>query len=93
MTSFANHQIRLAAALHPAEAPATMLQLLIRGWKSRLAVRRLDRLDNRLLNDIGVSRNDIDWALRLPMTSDAETALFDHVRGRARQRPAQASAF
>lgn len=78
MTSIADHQVHASTT----RTPATLLQLLISGWKSRLAVKRLTRLDDRLLDDIGVSRSDIGWALGLPMAADAEAALFDQVRGR-----------
>ena len=50
-------------ALHRAEAmemagPGAWLRRLIGNWRARRAVARLDRLDDFLLRDIGVSRPD-----------------------------------
>jgi uncharacterized protein YjiS (DUF1127 family) len=57
---------------------------LIRNWRTRRAVARLDRLDDHMLHDIGVTREDVIWAAGLPLTVNAALALEE--RGRRRRR-------
>jgi uncharacterized protein YjiS (DUF1127 family) len=57
---------------------------LIRNWRARRAVARLDRLDDHMLHDIGVTREDVIWAAGLPLTVNAALALEE--RGRRRRR-------
>ena len=55
---------------------------LVRNWLSQGAIARLARLDDRVLEDVGITRRDIEWARRLPITVNAENALMDRVAGR-----------
>jgi len=41
----------------------------------RDAFQQLTTLDDSLLNDIGVSRADVEWAMKLPRSQDASVAL------------------
>lgn len=41
----------------------------------RMAFDTLTRLDDRQLRDIGLTRDDVDWASRLPLSQDAAEAL------------------
>lgn len=50
--------------------------------RDRAAFLHLARLDDRLLDDIGVTREDVEWAARLPLDRNAARAL----RGRATRR-------
>ena len=54
----------------------------IRNWLSQGAIARLAGLDDRLLLDAGITRRDIEWARRLPITVNAEKALLDRVASR-----------
>ncbi len=56
--------------------------LLRRGWNGwqqwqerRAAIRSLSALDDRLLRDIGLTRDDIRWAIDGPATTSADTAV------------------
>jgi uncharacterized protein YjiS (DUF1127 family) len=67
-------------ALHQAEQSGSLLGtgLLARywhNWQARRAVKRLDELDDFLLGDIGVTRADINLALRAPLTENAVLVL------------------
>jgi uncharacterized protein YjiS (DUF1127 family) len=67
-------------ALHQAEASGTLpgaglLTNIIENWRARRAVARLDRLDDFLLHDIGISRQDINKALHVPFSQNALVAL------------------
>ena len=53
------------------------LKRLFRNWKSRRQVKRLPDLDTRLLDDIGVNRAELDWAVKLPLTVNSALALED----------------
>lgn len=51
---------------------------LMANWQARAVIARLDRLDDKLLHDAGLDRSDIEWAKQLPLTVDAEQALYQH---------------
>lgn len=72
-------------ALHRAEGvemagPGALLRRLIGNWRARRAVAQLDRLDDFLLRDIGVTRRDVLWAAELPLTCNAALALEERAR-------------
>jgi uncharacterized protein YjiS (DUF1127 family) len=46
------------------------LARLIRSWQAKRRLKRLEQLDDYLLNDIGLSRGDLAHALRLPYDID-----------------------
>jgi uncharacterized protein YjiS (DUF1127 family) len=67
-------------ALYQAEISGTLpgsgiLSNLVENWRARRALARLDRLDDFMLNDIGISRADIDLALHVPFNQNALVAL------------------
>jgi uncharacterized protein YjiS (DUF1127 family) len=72
---------------HAAEAigSAWSLGRLIRNWQARRTVARLDRLDDFLLRDIGVTREDLRWAAGLPLTVNAALALEERQASRPRK--------
>ncbi|MEM7045166.1 MAG: hypothetical protein AAF543_20345 [Pseudomonadota bacterium] len=41
-------------------------------------------LDDQLLDDIGVTREELDWAIRLPLGVNAALALQDRAKKRRR---------
>jgi uncharacterized protein YjiS (DUF1127 family) len=61
--------------LHQAEAyertfAFAAVRRVLRNWWKRRTLRKLQDLDDHLLYDIGLTRDDIDRALRLPLSID-----------------------
>ena len=78
----------LSHAISFESAGATsLLGRIIRNWRARRAVARLDTYDDYMLRDIGVARGDVMWAAGLPLTVNAAVALEE--RSRQRRRPVQ----
>lgn len=78
-------------ALHRAESygeygAASAIGRFIRNWQARRAVARLSELDDYMLRDIGVTREDLNWAKGLPLTVNAALALEERSIGRRRGR-------
>jgi uncharacterized protein YjiS (DUF1127 family) len=48
---------------------------LLRNWRARRSVARLQTFDDYILRDIGVTREDIAWAAGLPLTVNAALGL------------------
>jgi uncharacterized protein YjiS (DUF1127 family) len=69
-----------------AAGSASILWRMIGNWRARRAVARLDKLDDFLLRDIGLSRDDLRWAAGLPLTVNAAMALEERTAARARAR-------
>lgn len=82
MNDYALHQARVSGSL----AGVGPIEKLIRNWLARRAVSRLQSLDDNLLRDIGATRDDIAWALRQPLTSNAALLLDERQRGKASPR-------
>ncbi|MBL8789791.1 MAG: DUF1127 domain-containing protein [Rhizobiales bacterium] len=60
--------------VHPRQA---LLPRLWRSWRARRSVRLLERMDDHMLRDMGLTREDLRWAQRLPLAQDAGAALED----------------
>lgn len=65
----------------------SLLSRLFHNWKARRAVSQLAGFDDYMLADIGISRADVDWAIKLPLTTDATGALESRSRLRQCHRP------
>jgi len=65
------------------------LGALWRHWQAHRSVRHLASLDDHVLRDIGLTRDDVEWAEQVPLTQNAVLALDDRVR-RRRHRSADA---
>lgn len=48
---------------------------LARNWKTKRRIVALGNFDDYMLKDIGVSRDEIEWAAGLPLTVNAAVAL------------------
>ena len=78
----------LTALVRPLRwAVLTPARKLARHWVARRRIRSLEGLDDRLLDDIGVSRADVMWAAQLPLSVNPALELEDvAVRRRASMR-------
>ena len=56
-------------------APGFSLSNMLRNWRARSKVRALHDLDDRMLADIGVRRDEVIWASYLPLTVNAALEL------------------
>lgn len=64
----------------------SLLWSFIRNWRARRAVARLDELDEFLLRDIGVTREEVNWAVGLPLSVNAALELEERANRRRRGR-------
>ena len=83
--AFIAHQsepIGLGGVLHALLTP-------VRWWRRRRKLLRLLDLDDYLLTDIGVTREDVRYAFDLPLSVDASLELEDRAfrRGRREAQP------
>lgn len=63
------------------------LRRLYHNWKIRRQITRLQDRSDRVLDDIGVTRDELSWASQLPLTVNASLALEDRAyRRRKAQR-------
>lgn len=58
------------------------LSRLFHNWKIRRKVRALNDYEDQMLDDIGIRRDEIRWAARLPLTVNAAIALNDRAKKR-----------
>jgi uncharacterized protein YjiS (DUF1127 family) len=65
----------------------SLFSRLFHNWKARREVSQLAGFDDFMLADIGVSRADVEWATKLPLTTDATEALEARVVLRQRHPP------
>ena len=87
MTNTRYHDAHLTAGpANPLRRPTTrfssMVTALVRkmgdfivAWTNRRAIYKLSLLDDRCLQDIGLTRADVTWALGLPLDVDPSTEL------------------
>ncbi|MGI9503925.1 MAG: hypothetical protein ACR2RE_12825 [Geminicoccaceae bacterium] len=50
--------------------------------RRRWRLYRMQRLDDHMLDDIGVTREELEWAISLPLRVNAALALHDRARRR-----------
>ncbi len=79
MTACTIKQVRPAAA-------GFSLPTLLRNWRARSKVRGLHDLDDRMLADIGVRRDEVIWASYLPLTMNAALELENAAFRRRKKR-------
>jgi hypothetical protein len=78
----------LARAESSGEFGGSWLSCLLRNWKARRCIAQLESLDDSLLKDIDLTREDVRWATALPLSVNAELALRDRVFRRRKNLPA-----
>ena len=67
------------------KVPLSGLANLWRNWKARRHVSKLQDCEERILDDIGVTRDELSWASRLPLTVNAALALEDRAYRRRKE--------
>ena len=60
---------------------------LYRNWKARRRIAQLETYDDHMLNDIGLTRDEISWAAGLPLTVNSALALEDRAFRRRKNFP------
>jgi uncharacterized protein YjiS (DUF1127 family) len=65
-----------------AAGSSSIFHRLIQNWFARRSVSQLDRLDDYLLRDIGVTREDVRWASNLPLSMNAAAELDERATRR-----------
>jgi len=86
-TDTARHQIAINSATSPLTRIGAKIAEAYAAFKARRAQyrqRRIDRqafehmlaLDDKMLKDIGVTRNDVIWASQLPRSENASQELY-----------------
>jgi uncharacterized protein YjiS (DUF1127 family) len=78
MRDFAIHQAEFSGSL----PQSGYLGRIWRNWTARRAVASLDRLDDFLLQDIGVTRDEVRRAAHSPLSENAALVLEDISRNR-----------
>jgi uncharacterized protein YjiS (DUF1127 family) len=67
-----------------AESIGTSLSTLFRNWRARRQIGALAKCDDRLLKELGIIRDDVLWATRLPLSQNSQLALEECAFMRAR---------
>jgi uncharacterized protein YjiS (DUF1127 family) len=67
-------------ALHRAESLGefgivSFVRRLVRNWKAKRRIVALGNFDDYMLQDIGITRDEVEWAAGLPLTVNAAVAL------------------
>jgi len=78
-----NPPVNHAAVRHQLAAWPAFARL-IRNWKARRAICRLEILDDYMLHDIGLTRAEVEWAAGLPLSVNAGLALEQRALNRRR---------
>lgn len=60
------------------------LRRVTRNWKAKRRIAALADLDDYMLRDIGVTRDEVQWAAGLPLTLNAALALEERAFRRRR---------
>jgi uncharacterized protein YjiS (DUF1127 family) len=56
----------------------------LENWRARQSLRELEEAEDWLLKDIGITRNDVSWALSLPLSVNGAEELRKRIyRGRS----------
>ena len=77
----------LVRAQNLGEFGSSWLARLYRNWKARRRIAQLETYDDHMLNDIGLTRDEINWAAGLPLTVNSALALEDRAFRRRKNFP------
>ena len=61
------------------------LRRMLRNWVTRRHLYKLQQLDDYLLFDIGLTRDDLRWGMSLPSDCDISISLAERREGRMRK--------
>ena len=53
----------------------SFLRRMVRNWKAKRRIAALGSFDDYMLKDIGITRDEVEWAVGLPLTVNAALAL------------------
>lgn len=70
-----DHAIARPATASRFQDVAARIYQFARHWRARRKVRNLAEFDDRMLADIGVRRDEVEWASRLPLSVNAALEL------------------
>jgi len=71
-----NYALFTAESHAMSRTPVDRVKALVKNWMSRRKVRRLAELDDFILRDIGISRDEIDRLSYLSLDTDPATELI-----------------
>jgi uncharacterized protein YjiS (DUF1127 family) len=66
------------------ESIGTSIITLFRNWRARRQMAALAKCDDKLLQDLGILRDEVLWAMRLPLSQNPRLALEECAFMRAR---------
>jgi hypothetical protein len=66
------------------ESIGTSIVSLFRNWRARSKMAKLATCDEQILKDLGVRRDEVRWALRLPLSQNPRLALEERAFIRSR---------
>jgi hypothetical protein len=70
---------------HATGAVGFSLATLLINWRARRTVARLEHCEDRILHQLGIAREDVAHALRLPVSENAGLALEQFTFARQRK--------
>ena len=62
----------------------SFLRRVARNWKAKRRIAALGNFDDYMLQDIGITRDEVQWAAGLPLTVNAAVALEERAFRRRR---------
>jgi uncharacterized protein YjiS (DUF1127 family) len=65
------------------------LRRIARNWKAKRRIAALSNFDDYMLRDIGVTRDEVQWAAGLPLTVNAAIALEERAFRRRHVGPSE----
>ncbi len=76
-----NYALTMALA---SESVGNSPTILFRNWRARRRVASLVGCGDRILKSLALTKEDVEWAMSLPLTQDPERALEDRTFRRSR---------
>jgi uncharacterized protein YjiS (DUF1127 family) len=80
MNDYAHHQAQVSGSLEG----EGIISRLIHNFQARRTVKQLSQMDDYMLRDLGVTREDICWAYSRPFYVNAANALEERSSSRRR---------